>query len=309
MAGEWQFFDNNIHCLNNRGEVIAQQDVGRLDGADSVGDDHTFLWSRGRWHDVGDLPQYHNVQGTALNNRGQVVGSLIGPQQNDTPGAITREGFLWEGGAVQCLRNLPAYSESEPLAVSDSGEIVGDTFNVYMFSPDYAPPTHAFLYRHGRMILLAGAGSDAADINNRGQIVGNDNSRIFLWQNGKKVIIDTAGGAVAIYDETQVLIQYGGSSAERGRLWQDGKTQDIGTLPGLPLMTVKALNDAGEIVGQASNGNVNRAFLWQNGRMRDISHLQPGWTLTEAYGINNRGQVVGVGTYRGDEHDFLLTPR
>ena len=34
-----------------------------------------------------------------------------------------------------------------------------------------------------------------------------------------------------------------------------------------------------------------------------------GWTvLTDAYDINELGQIVGYGTYNGEERAFLLTP-
>ena len=34
----------------------------------------------------------------------------------------------------------------------------------------------------------------------------------------------------------------------------------------------------------------------------------PGWTLTNAYGINDVGQIVGSGNYLGQQHAFLLNP-
>jgi hypothetical protein len=33
-----------------------------------------------------------------------------------------------------------------------------------------------------------------------------------------------------------------------------------------------------------------------------------GWTLTEADDVNNLGQIVGLGTFGGKVHGFLLTP-
>ncbi len=45
--------------------------------------------------------------------------------------------------------------------------------------------------------------------------------------------------------------------------------------------------------------------------MYDLNSLIPsssGWTLEDAYGINDYGQIVGVGIINGLEHAFLLTP-
>ena len=34
-----------------------------------------------------------------------------------------------------------------------------------------------------------------------------------------------------------------------------------------------------------------------------------GWTLTEGRGINELGQIVGVGSIGGETHAFLFTPQ
>jgi hypothetical protein len=45
--------------------------------------------------------------------------------------------------------------------------------------------------------------------------------------------------------------------------------------------------------------------------MLDLNGLIPpnsGWSLTAAYGINDRRQITGEGTFNGQTHGFLLTP-
>ena len=47
--------------------------------------------------------------------------------------------------------------------------------------------------------------------------------------------------------------------------------------------------------------------------MRDLNSLLPislrkDWVLREAYTINERGQIVGKGSFRGRAHLFLLSP-
>ena len=54
-----------------------------------------------------------------------------------------------------------------------------------------------------------------------------------------------------------------------------------------------------------------RAFLYRRGRMIDLNDLIPvnaDWILEEASGINDRGQIVGLGQHHGQERAFLLTP-
>ena len=66
-------------------------------------------------------------------------------------------------------------------------------------------------------------------------------------------------------------------------------------------------------IGKAVFQNLEQhAVLWKNNKLIDLNSLLPpnsGWLLTQANGINNRGQFVGGGIYRGKPHAFLLTPR
>ncbi len=46
--------------------------------------------------------------------------------------------------------------------------------------------------------------------------------------------------------------------------------------------------------------------------MKDLNKLIPpgsGWVLVEADGVNDSGQIVGMGMHNGQEHAFLLTPQ
>jgi len=53
------------------------------------------------------------------------------------------------------------------------------------------------------------------------------------------------------------------------------------------------------------------AVLWSGGKVMDLNALvavNSGWVLEDARSINDAGQIVGRGAYRGKEHAFLLTP-
>src|SRR5262249_9152772 len=53
-------------------------------------------------------------------------------------------------------------------------------------------------------------------------------------------------------------------------------------------------------------------FLYSDGALADLNDLLPdgsGWTITEAYGINDAGQIAGAGfNPEGQSHAFVLTP-
>ena len=68
-------------------------------------------------------------------------------------------------------------------------------------------------------------------------------------------------------------------------------------------------------VGHSTLGGTSRAVLWSaNGAVTDLMTLLPannGWSnLTNAYGLNDAGQIVGYGRRGndGDNHAFLMTP-
>jgi hypothetical protein len=58
---------------------------------------------------------------------------------------------------------------------------------------------------------------------------------------------------------------------------------------------------------------VYHAALFRRGApVVDLNRSIParsGWVLTEATAINDAGQIVGYGAFRGPNHGFLLTPR
>jgi probable HAF family extracellular repeat protein len=100
-------------------------------------------------------------------------------------------------------------------------------------------------------------------------------------------------------------------------LWSAGAMTDLGLLPGLPASEAFGVNGSRQVVGAAKSGTRYRrsvrAFLYAGGVMRDLTSLiaqNPGWVVIEARGINDAGQIVGVGRLNGGaQHAVLLTPQ
>jgi probable HAF family extracellular repeat protein len=93
----------------------------------------------------------------------------------------------------------------------------------------------------------------------------------------------------------------GNQSALHALLWQNGTVTSLGNLGGYAWHTPMALNNRGQIVGfsdlpgdeQGANPNFH-AFLWTRDHgMQDLGTL-PGDAISEALGINDQGQIVGV---------------
>jgi uncharacterized membrane protein len=118
---------------------------------------------------------------------------------------------------------------------------------------------------------------------------------------------DTTSAAVAINNRGQVVgisgrcdRAVGRESARVAALWDKGKVIEIGNLGAPHWATATAINEQGDVAGFASQkgfGPDDRrfsAFRWTKRRgIEDLPEL-PGDNHSEAYGINERGEVVGV---------------
>jgi probable HAF family extracellular repeat protein len=148
------------------------------------------------------------------------------------------------------------------------------------------------------------------------------------------VDLGTLGGTLSYATHINDVAQVVGwsmnpSDESHAFLWKDlnadgqsnpGEMIDLGALPGGNMSLAYCINDIGQVVGRSnfgeSPGYEVHAFLWQDlnangqsdtGEMTDLGTL--GGDYSEAVGVNNLGQVVGISeTPTGDQHAFLLTP-
>jgi len=257
--GSWRSFlwtnGGPLVDLNTPGEnsTIARfiNDLGQVAGVrtDAGNVDHIFFWTPGGGMiDMVPMEGYY-CEPKAMNNQGQIVGVCTG---SDT------RAFLWNpNGNLSYLGDLSGgFSFSYALAVNDSGQVVGQSWNA-----EYA--NHAFFWSpNGGMVDLGALGGDfseAVAVNALGQVVGNSSNpsgdtQAFFWTAGKMVGLGTLGG----------------TSSE-----------------------AKSINDQGQVVGLSTTASGDsHAFLWtQNEGMKDLGTL--GGNSSFATAINNRGQIIG----------------
>lgn len=153
---------------------------------------------------------------------------------------------------------------------------------------------------------LGGCCSQAAAINDRGEVVGDSNvglgvggpSHAFLWSHGDMIDLGTLGGvdsaATDINDRGEVVgVSALPDGARHAVLWRHGSPTDLGTLGG-SFSFATAMNDAGQVVGFSTTAPGSfelHAFSWRAGTMTDLGLLDGGFA--RAYDVNDRGQVVG----------------
>ena len=92
--------------------------------------------------------------------------------------------------------------------------------------------------------------------------------------------------------------------AARWTLGDESTLEVLGRLPGHVLATAWDVNEHGIVVGESfvEHWGDSRAFIVLDGEMIDLNELVDdagGWVLKAAYGINDRGQIVGWGTRPG----------
>jgi len=199
---------------------------------------------------------------SAINDRGQVAG--YAPTTGGRLHAV-----LWQSGKRTDLGTLPGFADSYALSLNATGQVTGYADDVGQ-GGDGTRRYRAFLWRDGRMQDLGSLPDHALSlglgINAAGEVTG--------------IALPSARPE--------------DPNPHRVFLWCGGRMQDLGDF-GDDRCVVLGINRRGQIAGQARR----HAVLWEGGKVRDLGTL-PGTSESAAFGLNERGQVVG---YSG--HAFL----
>ena len=300
--------------INNRGDVVGYS-YGDLFPVSA------FLWTeKTGMFDLGALER--RATAAAVNDRGQVVGTT--GANVPFPGFSGSHVFLWtkQDGMVD-LHAPPMGGSFDSFAgrINNRGHVIG--------SYDLGVGFRAFLWtpQEGMTDLgtLGGPMVGPAALSNSDQIVGSSSlipgarfgpRHAFSWTpQGGMVDLGTLGGTFSFaYDvnEAGAIVGYStlaGDTEEHAFLWtkQDGMV-DLGTLGG-GRSVAYAINDRGQVVGHnLTLEPVGRhGFVWTASTgMVDLTPL-PGHTYSDAFLVNNSGQVVGISFTEGVVADSRAT--
>jgi probable HAF family extracellular repeat protein len=300
---------------------------------------NAVLWKDGEIVNLGTLEGGSESVANAVNNRGQVVGFALNTIPDHFSFLTTQmRAFLWQNGAMKDLGTLGG-NDANAFFVNERGQIVGQSFTNAIPNPATGIPTQApFLWENGRMLDLGTLGGTLGfpmALNNRGQVAGGSNLagdltlHPFLWDRGVLTDLGTLGGSFGVanwINDTGDVV--GGSTNQNDQaflafLWRNGVMTNLGTLSSDACSNAGGINPKGQVVGTSAKTCTftaadRRAFLWENGQIIDLNiFLRPGSSLqqlTDAFGINDRGEIAGLGVPPGcsDEfacgHAFLLIP-
>ena len=298
-ATQYRIFNLGVPLGGSVSSNNGVKDLGWSAGISNLAGDataHAVLWILDSPYDLGTLGGPNSgVLWPGLDNLGEVVGvsdtavmdpygetwscgAFLPPSHN----GHTCVGFKWQSGRMTALPTLGG-NNGFATAVNDHGQIVGWAENTVHDPTCVAPQVlqfEAVIWGPGdnQLQQLPPYGSDpdsaATGINNRGQVVGISG----ICQNA-----------------------VGNQSAAHALLWENGVPRDLGNLGGTAWNTPMAINNTGvvvgfsDLVGDQGGSNPNfHAFRWvRPGPMQDLGTLL-GDAISEALGVNARGQIVGV---------------
>ena len=286
------------NSINNRSWVAG---YSRLTGDQSR---HAALWRNRQQHALLDLGTLGGPNSSVAWNVKNTEGIIVGISQTADPEPLGERwssaafysgpnavgfinlGFVWEGCQMRGLPNFPGGNNGFATGANNLGQAVGWAENdvhdptcvspqVLQFRPavwELGPPDQI----HDLPLISGDTSGAATAINDNGQVVGISG------------ICDQAVGR---------------HTAKHAVLWENSGVIDLGNLGAQWWNTPTAINQRGDIVGFAGDpafveGDIVHAFIWTEHHGIQPLLALPGRTPqhvdSEAYGINERGQVVGT---------------
>ena len=284
---------------------------GQVVGTSSTasGDARAFRWQHGGFTDLNDViaPGSTATRANDINDRGTIVGT-IGNSQS----------FKLRGTRVTPVTVVPGETGTNASRINNAGQMIVSSFGTPESSGDY------FVDGDNAELLPGVPGSiggmTALNLNDQGAVVGhefilNDQGVAFhavLWQNGALTELGQPAGFVnsfaeSINNRNRIAGRLENSSGASAAVWQDGAWTLLPPLaPGESQGSdASAINDRGMIVGTVtlSGQNSSVATLWLGNRVAALDDLvvandplKPFVKLTSASWINDRGDIVALGT-------------
>ncbi len=300
---------NGASCIADRYKVVALPlrpayiNEARQVAGTTIGH-RAALWTEKVGLRELPLPDgFYNSEATAVNDSGHVTGVIYDR-------AFSRHrAFTFANGTLTLLSG----EQSHAYSISDSDEVVGESLLA-------GKTTTGPVFWIGTTVRSLGGccGGSAKSVNTDGEAIGdvydkNGRYHAFLWtaSGGLQPIgpPDRYSSAIAINAQGHVVVQ----AFFEVFLYAGGSLTRLDLSPRYPSQP-RAINNCDVIVGSFGPfADSERAFIWDksHGFLDLNNHIAPhsGWTLESATSIDDHGEIVGRGDYKGQEDaGFLLIP-
>ena len=208
---------------------------------------------------LGGLPGFGTSRALALNDAGQIVGTLQSEADHAGLSDLDFYGFLWQESEMESL------GKCLPKSISCRGQIVGAICQNIHKSPQIS----AAVGHNGRLKLVqpqSGVLSMANAVNENGQFVG------FQQPDSSKAACETKRIPV---------------------FWDSAGLRPLVLPEGCRGGSAVSLNDHGHCVGEVWNDTCadNHAALWQGNEVT-LLEKPPGFNQSAAIAINNAGSIL-----------------
>ena len=309
LSGCFLMGQTNANCIADRYKVVAlplrPSHVNEaMQVAGTTSGHRAALWTEQSGLRELPLPGgFYNSEASAVNNSGHVAGVVYDRAFSQ------HRAFTFANGAVTLLPG----EQSHPYDISDSDQVVGESL-----LPGKTT-TAPVLWSGATIRSLGGCcGGSAKSVNSVGEVTGDvydkdGRYQAFLWgaSRGLQVIgpPDRYSSSIAINAQGHVVVQ----AFSEVFLYADRSLTRLELSTRYPSQP-RSINKCDVIVGSFGPfADAERAFIWDKSLgFRDLNTRiasDSGWTLESATSINDHGEIVGRGDYKGqDDTGFLLIP-
>jgi len=325
--------------ISRNGLVAGFSENGAIDPLLGVPEIEAVLWKDGKIINLGTLEGGYESNAFAANDRGQAAGVFVNTIPDPfSPFGFQVRAFLWQEGLMQDLGTLGG-PDASAYFMNERGQVAGTSFTNSIPNPPLGPgpcfslngvPTQdPFLWEDGSMIDLGTLGGTCGTpnaLNNHGEVVGLSNlagdqsSHPFRWTKAEGMTdLGTFGGSSGQANWINEAGEIVGSATSQGDqarfafLWKDGVLTHLGTAKGDMCSAALGSNSKSQVVGLSAKACTftaadRHAVLWEKGHVRDLNQFLPSGSrlqqLTDAYNINDRGEIVGLGIPPGCGDEF-----
>ncbi|MCA9415290.1 MAG: DUF3466 family protein [Candidatus Omnitrophica bacterium] len=299
-----------------------------------------IIWTSSEGVRTIDLPTADSARLMTIDESGRAVGCRFFGY-TDRP--IETEALAWDVDSSLTSLKIDSASESRAFGILESGAVAGSidyatgrVFGVWNSLGEWIPDKETIQDATGVNIRKANRRGHRV-----GVISGEETMVAFLWPNGKEihslgVLQGNYSHALDVNDNLQVVgLTESASHSQVAFLWEEGRMSPLETPTDGTSSRAYAINNQGQVVGSVFHPidsvfgitqvayrkilskdhktyhDNEYAVLWEDGKLHYLNELisrDSGWDLICAEDINDAGQIVGWGLYRGEERGFVMTP-